>query len=68
MGALKHHGRMHSTGGATDHDLKQRRLARFGLVLALIAFGVIVVNALLSLWLPRDRHDGTPPSPLPHLG
>lgn len=44
---------MHSTEGATDLQLRQFRLSRFGLVLALIALGFITVTFLLSLWLGR---------------
>ena len=44
---------MHVTDGATDHELRQFRLSRFGLVLALIGLGFILVNLLLSLWLGR---------------
>jgi hypothetical protein len=42
---------MHYTDGGTDHALRQYRLSRFGLVLALIGLGFIAVNFLLSLWL-----------------
>jgi hypothetical protein len=44
---------MHSSDSAVDPALRQSRLARFGLVLALIAVGFIAVNLLLSLWLGR---------------
>jgi hypothetical protein len=43
--------RMHSTDIAAEHELRQHRLARFGLALALIAIGFVVVSFLLSLWL-----------------
>ena len=44
---------MHSTGSESDHALRQFRLSRFGLVLALIGLSVIGVTFLLSLWLGR---------------
>jgi serine/threonine-protein kinase len=42
---------MHSTDDAADHELRQQRLARFGLALAVICVGLIVVNFSLSLWI-----------------
>jgi serine/threonine-protein kinase len=42
---------MHPTDGAADQALRQVRLARFGLVLALMCTGFVAVNFLLSLWL-----------------
>jgi hypothetical protein len=42
---------MHLTDGASDQALRQFRLSRFGLVLALMCLGFVVVNFLLSLWL-----------------
>ena len=44
---------MHLTDGATDHELRQFRLSRFGLVLALMGLGFVAVQFLLSLWLGR---------------
>ncbi len=44
---------MHVTDGGTDHELRQYRLSRFGLVLSLICLGFIVVNVLLGRWLGR---------------
>jgi eukaryotic-like serine/threonine-protein kinase len=44
---------MHLTDGATDHELRQFRLSRFGLALALMCLGFAVVNLLLSLWIGR---------------
>ena len=43
--------RMHPVDGADEHELRQHRLARFGLVLALISVGFVAVTFLLSLWL-----------------
>ncbi len=42
---------MHPTVGAADQALRQFRLARFGLVLALMCTGFVAVTFLLSLWL-----------------
>ena len=42
---------MHPTDGAADQALRQFRLARFGLVLALMCIGFVAVTFLLSLWL-----------------
>jgi serine/threonine-protein kinase len=42
---------MHQTDGAADQALRQLRLARFGLVLALMCLGFVTVTFLLSLWL-----------------
>jgi len=44
---------MDSTGGAADHTLRQFRLSRFGLVLALMSLGFVVLNLALSIWLGR---------------
>lgn len=44
---------MLSTSQSTDLDLRQFRLARFGLVLATISLGFIAVTLLLSLWVGR---------------
>ena len=44
---------MHLTDGASDDALRQFRLSRFGLALALICLGFIVVNVLLGRWLGR---------------
>jgi serine/threonine-protein kinase len=44
---------MRSQDEATDHELRQFRLSRFGLVLAVIALGFVAINFLLSLWLGR---------------
>ena len=44
---------MQSTDDASDQELKQYRLSRFGLVLSVICLGFIGVNFLLSLWLGR---------------
>jgi eukaryotic-like serine/threonine-protein kinase len=44
---------MHLTDGAADQALRQFRLARFGLVLALMCLGFVAVTFLLSLWLGR---------------
>jgi eukaryotic-like serine/threonine-protein kinase len=44
---------MHLRDGASDHELRQFRLSRFGLALALMGLGFVVVNFLLSLWLGR---------------
>src|SRR5688572_33454927 len=44
---------MQSTDGATDQALRQFRLSRFGLVLALMGLGVVAFNFSLSLWLGR---------------
>jgi serine/threonine-protein kinase len=41
---------MHSTD-ATDHELRQFRLSRFGLVLSVMCLGFIAVNISLSLWI-----------------
>ena len=50
---------MHSTDGATDHELRQFRLARFGLVLSVICLGFIGVNFALSVWLGRLSFTGS---------
>jgi hypothetical protein len=42
---------MDESGGAGDHDLRQRRLASFGRVLASMCFGFVGLNACISLWL-----------------
>jgi serine/threonine-protein kinase len=42
---------MHLTDGATERALRQFRLARFGLVLALMCLGFVAVTFVLSLWL-----------------
>ena len=42
---------MHPTEGAADQALRQFRLARFGLILALMCMGFVAVTFLLSLWL-----------------
>ena len=42
---------MHPTDGAADQALRQFRLARFGLVLALMCIGFVAVTFLLSIWL-----------------
>jgi serine/threonine-protein kinase len=44
---------MHAADDATDQALRQHRLSRFGLVLALITTGFIATTFLLSLWLGR---------------
>jgi hypothetical protein len=44
---------MDTTDGPTDHELRQFRLSRFGLVLALMGLGFIVLTFALSLWLGR---------------
>jgi eukaryotic-like serine/threonine-protein kinase len=44
---------MHLTEGSTEQALRQLRLARFGLVLALMCLGFVAVTFLLSLWLGR---------------
>ncbi len=44
---------MQLTDGATDHALRQFRLSRFGLVLALTGLGFVALNFSLSLWLGR---------------
>src|SRR5690242_9479968 len=44
---------MHSTDGGTDHALRQVRLSRFGLVLAVIGLGFAIVTFGLSIWLGR---------------
>src|SRR5687767_14599014 len=44
---------MHLTDGAADRALRQFRLARFGLVLAVMCLGFVAVTFLLSLWLGR---------------
>jgi len=44
---------MHSTGGGTDHELRQLRLSRFGRVLALMALLFVALIFSLSLWLGR---------------
>src|SRR4030095_6990960 len=44
---------MHSTDGATDHELRQYRLSRFGLVLSVICLGFIGVNMSLGYWMGR---------------
>ena len=50
---------MHSTDSANDEELKQLRLSRFGLVLAVICLGFIVVNFSLSLWIGRAEFSGS---------
>ena len=50
---------MHSTDGAADHELKQLRLSRFGLVLSVICLGFITVNFLLSYWMGRLSFTGS---------
>jgi serine/threonine-protein kinase len=42
---------MHLTDGAADRALRQFRLARFGLALALMCLGFVAVTFVLSLWL-----------------
>jgi hypothetical protein len=44
---------MHLTDGASDHELRQFRLSRFGLVLSVICLGFIGVNIALSFWMDR---------------
>ena len=44
---------MHFTDGAPDQALRQFRLSRFGLVLALMGLGFISLNFSLSLWVGR---------------
>jgi hypothetical protein len=44
---------MHSTDGASDDTLRQIRLSRFGLVLALIGLGFVALNFSLSIWVGR---------------
>src|SRR4051812_8462903 len=41
---------MHSTDAA-DHELKQFRLSRFGLMLSVMCLGFIGVNISLSYWM-----------------
>jgi serine/threonine-protein kinase len=50
---------MHSTDGATDHELRQLRLSRFGLVLSVICLGFIIVNFSLSFWMGRVEFSGS---------
>ena len=50
---------MHSTDGAADQALRQFRLSRFGLALAVMSLGFVAANFLLSLWLGQlsfNRH------------
>jgi serine/threonine-protein kinase len=49
----------HLTDGATDHELRQFRLSRFGLVLSVICLGFIVVNFSLSYWMGRLSFSGS---------
>lgn len=50
---------MDSIDEAADHELRQRRLSRFGRVLALVSLGYVAVNFSASIWLHRasfNRH------------
>jgi hypothetical protein len=48
---------MHLTDGASDDALRQFRLSRFGLALALIGLGFVALNFFLSLWVGRISHN-----------
>jgi serine/threonine-protein kinase len=50
---------MHFTDGAIDHELRQFRLSRFGLVLSVISLGFIGVNFSLSYWMGRLSFTGS---------
>jgi hypothetical protein len=44
---------MDSTEDAVDHELRQTRLSRFGLVLACITLSFVVLNVAVAIWLGR---------------
>ncbi len=44
---------MESSEGALDRELRQRRLSRFGGVIAVVPLGYVLVAFLASLWLHR---------------
>ncbi|MDP3720178.1 MAG: hypothetical protein Q8T13_20640 [Acidobacteriota bacterium] len=52
------YGFRHVIDSANDHAFKQFRLSRFGLVVALVSLGFVVLTFLLSLWLDRARRGG----------
>lgn len=48
---------MNATDGGSDLELRQFRLSRFGLVLALMGLGFVALTFLLSLWLGQLSHN-----------
>src|SRR6185436_13895346 len=50
---------MDSAGGAVDPELRQSRLSRFGLVLALVTVGYSGLNASSSIWVGRRPFNRT---------